>query len=187
MNWSTIQDAIKDWLEDTTGLTTVWMNQARPITTKPFITVQLISNVIENQDMLDFTLNGTVLEPKVEGHRLLTYQIMAISRNQNAGYDANNYLELARTALNKPVIFDALRAANLLVNNIGAILIRDQVFDNRYESRAILEVQFRAVQEVDYTDVADNMNYIERAEVSSDLGNADDNLDLVDEIIGVPI
>lgn len=192
MNWSTIQNGIKDWAEDATGLTAVWMNQARPITTKPFVILQIISTSKEGLDYYEYEFTDAspddYLLPTIHGYRLLTVQVTVVSRNQNAGYDAINYLELARTRLNRPVLQTALRAAGLEINwTSQAILMRDVVFDNRWESRCVMDIVFRAVQTDAFTDSADQESFIERAEVSSDIDGADDAIELDDEIIGIPV
>lgn len=191
MDWSTIQNAIKEWAEDSTSLEAVWMNQARPMSQKPFIVLQITSTSKEGVDSVDYEYVATPtthLEPVILGYRLINVQVMAISRNQNAGQDAIQYLELARTRLNRPVLKEALRQAGLAINwTSHAILVQDVIFQNRYESRAVLDVTFRTTQVDSFTDEADNEQYIERAEVSSELGNANDSLDLVDEIIGIPV
>ena len=195
MNWSTIQNGIKAWFEDSTGLTAYWMNQARPAyTNKPLGVLQIISTSKVDVDALDYNYSALQptneeMVPSVFGYRLITVSCMVVSRNQNAGSDAIHYLELARTGLNRPSLKDAMIAAGLRVSwSSHSITPRDVLVDGRWESRAIMDVTFRAVQYVEFTDAADTDDYIQRAEVSSDFeGVTDPDVEWDDEIIGIPV
>jgi hypothetical protein len=195
MDWSTIQDGIKDWFEGATGLTAYWMNQARPAyAPKALGVLQIISTSKVDVDAMDYNYSVTQptneeMVPSVSGYRLITVSCMVVSRDQNASQDAINYLELARTGLNRPSLNDALKAAGLTITwTSQSIVPRDVLVDNRYESRAVMDIIFRAVQFVEYTDTADTEDYIARTEVSSDLGGVDDpDVEWDNEIIGIPV
>lgn len=189
MDWSAIQSAIQTWAENSTGLTAVWMNQPRPMTAKPYVVLQIISSSIEGIDYVDYTYSTTPTDrliPSVNGYRLINVQVSCISRNQSAGYDAMPYLELARAKLHLPTSLAVLKDADLAVNwNSAIIQVRDTKFDNRIESRAILDIQFRAIENLDLsTDADQDESYIEQISLSSDYEDiTDPNLELTDEII----
>lgn len=195
MNWSTIQDGIKAWFEDSTGLTAYWMNQVRPAYAPKAVGVlQIISTAKVDVDAATYDYSATQPEneemvPSVSGYRLITVSCMVVSRDQNAGQDALEYLELARVSLNRPSLKDALKTAGLAISwTSQAILPRDVLIDNRYESRAVMDVIFRAVQFIEFIDAADTDDYIARTEVSSDLdGVVDPDVEWDDEIIGIPV
>lgn len=195
MNWSTIQDGIKAWFEDSTGLTAYWRNQKQPAyAAKALGILQIINTSKVDVDAIDYNysaLQATNEEmvPSVSGYRLITVSCMVVSRDQSAGEDAIEYLELARASLNRPSLKNALAEAGLLVSwTSQSITPHDVLVDGRMESRAIMDVVFRAVQYIEFTDAADTDDYIARTEVSSELeGVTDADVEWDDEIIGIPV
>lgn len=188
MDWAAIETAIEAWVENATGLMAVWMNSARPMSTKPYIVLQITSTSIEGIDYVDYAFDAGPpehLSPSINGYRLINVQVSCISRNQNPGLDALNYLEIARTKLHQPTIREALKAAGLAINwDSAIILVRDTKFDNRMESRAIFDVQFRAVQMIDLSpDPSSDESFIDQIELSSDIEDVDPDLNLTDELI----
>lgn len=195
MNWLTIQNGIKAWFENSTGLTAYWRNQKQPAYAPKAVGIlQIISTSKVDLDAMDYNYSALQpaneeMVPSVAGYRLITVSCMVVSRDQSAGQDAVEYLELARASLNRPSLKDALKAAGLAISwTSQSIIPRDVLVDNRMESRAIMDIVFRAVQYIEFTDAADTDDYIARTEVSSALeGVTDADVEWDDEIIGIPV
>lgn len=194
MNWTTLQNGIKAWFEGATGLSAYWMNQSRPAyTPKALGVLQIISTSKVDVDALDYNYSalqaaGEEMVPSVSGYRLITVSCMVVSRDQTAAADAVQYLELARASLNRPSLKDALAEAGLQISwTSQSIMPRDVLVDNRYESRAVMDIVFRAVQYIEFTETADTAEYIERTEVSTTIDGVPEAIEWVDEIIGIPV
>jgi len=192
MNWSTIQSGVKAWAEGTTGLTAYWRNQQVPaFTPKPFILLQIIATSKVDVDSLDYVYDNTQppteeMVPTLSGYRKITVAMTVVSRDQTANFDAINYLELARAGLNQPQYSETLTNAGLaLVWTSQGISLQDAIVDNRYESRAAMDIIFRAVQYIQYKNPNDTNGYITQTEVSSDVDGVAESSQMDNEIIGI--
>lgn len=190
MDWSTIQTGIKSWFSTGTGLTVVWMNEAKPMTDKPYGILQILSSSAIGKDEVNYEYISTGtphMEPTVSGVRQLTISCQVISRNQLAGSHAMSYLESARTDLRRPTAREALYTAGLGILSTSPTVVLDTRFDKRMESRASFDVTFTLAENVTYADDADGTSWIERAEVSSDFEPTDDasSVELDEEVYGI--
>jgi len=198
MDWSSIRTGIKGWFAGATGLPVVWMNEARPMTTKPMGILQIISTSAFGPDIIQNTyidtnpvgtpptIIGQEIVTSVHGLRKITVSCMVVSRDQTSNHDALYYLEQARGQLYRPSLLALLKTANLSVLNMNnAIKISDGIFQDRYESKAVLDITFSTAENLTFDDVQDNSTYIDTISLSSELENPDDEqLELDNAIIG---
>lgn len=191
MNWTTVQDAIKTWFSNGTGLTVVWFNQPRPRMDKPMGLLQILSVTSYGTDNIEFNVNvsgdpGVDYVPTVRGQRSLVVTCQVYSRDQSANLDAINYLERARAYSRLPNTRETLLAAGVTLWNIGDTVVMDALFDKRIESRASFDVTFGIAENIEFSNSADSNSWIERVEMSGDF-EPEDGPDFTDEIFGVPI
>lgn len=191
MDFETIEAALANYVTASTGLKAVWMNQPRPHMSRPFATLHKIALVpIGSGDELryeevdsDPTPEVTLIKlaPTVYGLRRLSVRIRFISRDQRAGQDGPYYVERAMIAMRRPTIKSALQAAGLAFVSMTPLLNQDEVFDERYESIAALDLVFHVASTTTVSE--DQSHYVKKVEITTD-NVPSDQIGIHEELFG---
>lgn len=173
MNFETIENALATYVTDSTGLRAVWLNQVRPNMPRPYALLHKIAFPTIGHDEIRYEevdvdpgAGVTIqLEPTICGSRQLSVRIQFVSRDQRAGQDGPFYVERAMISLKRPTIKEALQEAGLAFVSMRAILNQDEVFDDRYESIASLDLIFNVASTI--TESEDQVDYVSKVEITS--------------------
>lgn len=193
MNFATAQTALVTWVLDYSGLTAVWANEARPMTDKPFVVLQILrSGEYGNYERKYIYNVGTQkMEPTVSQERDLTLNVQVISRNQTANNNALFYLDKLKLSLGLESVQIALSNAGLNLFRRESTIVLDAIFQNRSESRASFDVIFGYKAVTEFGD-AEATEYIDTVEISSEIENEagdllDEDVQFDEDIFGVPV
>ncbi len=190
MDFQVVEDALAEYVTDSTGLRAVWMNQPRPNMPRPFATLHKMAFTpvgmgdeirYEEVDIDPTPVTTIELAPTVCGFRQLSVRIRFISRDQRAGQDGPFYVERAMIALRRPTIKAALQEAGLAFVSMRPLLNQDEVFDDRHESIAALDLIFNVASTI--TDAEDQTQYVSKVEITSD-HVPDDQLGMHEQLFG---
>jgi hypothetical protein len=194
IDWKPFYAALRDWAALGDELNSYWIHEERPITTKPLVTLQILSSVESQPDVLNLVDeapgNDTkLLTPVITIERDVTVQVKVSSRSQDPEEFALHYAETLRSSLSDPEVVDRLSRAGIEVISHEKIFNLGEVSDQRAESRAVLDVMFRAV----FADQAERrgVGFFNRLLLTTEIDRASesrlpDTLQLDDEEIGPP-
>lgn len=129
-----------------------------------------------------------MLQPSVEGMRIITVSCAVESTSQDASLYAWGYAEKARARLSQPAVVDALRVAGLAVLEVGAVDDRSYQFDDRIRSRCGFDVRFSCVS-IELAPESEWLDTIGSVDVSSrapEDNHADPKTGL-DDVDGLPL
>jgi len=181
MNWQLIEDTLRQWFLQVTGLSAViWEGQAAAFPTRPYgeLHISAVRNVGEDERRTVFDATqpaGKELVRTVVGHRIFTLGCKARSRDNRPGNAALAYLEKARTSLAQLWVLDLFRSADLAFIDAEATVDLPGAFQDRAESFAAMDIHFCAV--VNETDALDQGGYIDKTEIGLGLTGGGDAAD----------
>jgi hypothetical protein len=151
INWSTVQNAIKDWFAAQTGLTVVWSKQrglVEPDT--PHGALELLSGprpVHRDAVLRAKSQDGTTIERNVCGNREFTVSCKVFTGSALPGEHAIAYCERAQTSLRFPSVIKTLRAAGVAIVSTAGVVDLSKVYAE-WVSIAALDVVFRVASNV---------------------------------------
>jgi hypothetical protein len=174
MDWHAFQNAISGWAQTATGLMAVWLHEARPITDKPFVTLQVISVVQPEPDAIIRQDPGqdTDLATAVCMRRHVTVSCQVKTRTQHPSEYALLYAEKLRASLRRLDVMGELEVNGVVPLRAETIQVTAQEWANRMESRATLDVVFSA----SFAEMAPPTGWFDTVELSSDLKGTDGEL-----------
>ena len=163
MQFEPLRLSIYTWFSETSGITTIWAEQAGPKPSRPFATLKLITGAVKmgGQDNLRVSSDGRFV---LNGPRSITL------RAQVFGKDALEILTTVRDSLDDPDVIDVLDAEGLAVMDDGEPSDITEALETIFEQRAVLDVKFefnveRATKVTDVNKVGINgQNYVIKGE-----------------------
>ncbi len=172
MDWQKIQDTLKEWFANISGLETHWFGEQIESLERPYAQLQVSSsNSIGTDDRReeydDTQPEGEQIVRSIYGNRVFMLGCRVRTRDQTPTGAARWYLEKVRSSLYKISSLDVFKEANLALVGSEAVINLDTVFQQRQESEALLDIRF-ATAAVE-TDPRDRGTWIEKIEVSSDI------------------
>lgn len=141
INWTTIENALYDYIVAITGRTVIWENEddARP--NFPYITLgydPLTQIGIDYESRADGDGNTDIT-----GNREFT---VSIQHDSNTAQQGVTDLETLRMSFNKFTKLETLRASGLVFVNADPILNLDFLEDTKHVHRKNMDVLFRIAQ-----------------------------------------
>lgn len=134
-----------------------WVNGDRP-PSKQYVSLSVLNVTPLHQLTEDYTLDnptpsaGNEIILRTKEHFEVTVEIQAFSVTQNAEYPAAPVmLETLRSYLGRESTLDQFRSVKATIINRGTIRHLPTVLNTMFESRAVLEVTFRAASGSDET------------------------------------
>lgn len=174
IDWKKIQDPLRQWFCDASGIPAFWFGEEVENADKPYCELQVGSSgglgVDETRETLDLSQPGREIVSCQTGNRTFMLSCRAKTRDQSPNSAARFYLEKVRTALSSAWSKAVFRATNLAFVEAMPLVNLDEVFQDRQQSRALLEIQFATV--VNLVDPRDGGGYIDKTEVSSNFKDA---------------
>lgn len=167
MNLDVIEPALAALAATLTGVDArlcVWENAVRPAYQSALVLLSWVSTqgVGVDEEKWAYAANADPLlemTPTVEGPRFAVVQLSIESIDQRPGYTARHLAERARTRLQWPSSLATLRAADLALAGVGAVIKADYRGSNdRWISRALLEMRLNA--KATDADLAGRTSYI---------------------------
>lgn len=146
---ATVQRAVRQCFETSTGLPFVWENAAQDALLKPYGVLSFGPSAAPDRDNVYQVNSDDNVTFVIVGAREFTIGVQVCSRSHEPGENARSFLERARTLLRSQHQRDLLSAAGLVWFESHPIVDLDFVFQERHESRAAFDVVFRAL-EVEY-------------------------------------
>lgn len=188
ITWSTVEDALHDWLSGATGLTTIWAQQDAPRPAYPFATLSIIAGPtrVGGVDEIRYTYDsgqplGQEVEIEAAGLREITVScqaFVAAGTSQTQNRVARDTMCKAQSSLGMPSVQAALRAAGLSVIEEGVVQNASAVDEDTWIGRASMDVRFRLA-----ASVSERGPYVNQVLVSSQL-DVDPDLELDEYPIG---
>ena len=175
-DWSTIYNALHGWVQNSSGIDSVWANQNAPRQQYPFAVLNVLSVEPQGQDSTYTELNvGGSLDVCVVGRRELTLNVQTHSLCQKPDENARFYLERVNMSLRMPSVQQALRAANIGLVRAGALVQLDREIEGVWESRWSQDFTFHAI--VSYEpEAGESIEVIEKVEVTDEIPDPDEEL-----------
>lgn len=174
IDWQTIQDTLREWMAQASGLRTFWRGESIPLEDRPYAELAVGSSqglgVDETRLEYDDTQpqNREMVRTQC-GNRLFTLSCVVRTRDQRPTGAARFYLEKVRTSLRKLSTLQRFRTAQLAVVGAEPLINLDVIFDQstsgREESQAVMDVRFATV--ANETDAHDEGGFIETVELRS--------------------
>jgi hypothetical protein len=167
-------EAVRGWFAGASGLKAIWENDKRPfMATGRFVTLHVLTVASVGVDETRYVWNATTekLEPVQCGYRTITVTVHVESQDQTPEKAARWYLELIRTKLRTPAALATFAAQGLaLIETLPSINL-DALVEDRWLSRARLDIRFGMA--VEYAAVDEAVEHIAQVEVSSEIDNVD--------------
>lgn len=174
MSWATIQDALRGWVRDASGLAddhVIWADQSGPRPAAPFADLRIgasipMGAVDELSDSTDLgRANGQEIELRATGvqeFRVTVRLFTAETLDDNA---ARSLLGKTRLTLTLPTIRDVLEAAGVTVFDRGEVQNLTALKDTAFEGRAMLEIGCYTIESV-----SEYVGYIDSVEATNYMG-----------------
>jgi hypothetical protein len=153
--WTTIHDALHDWLSGALGIATIWAEQDAEQPPYPFAVLNIVAGPtkVAGQDEQRITFDGgqpagEEVGIEVAGLREITVscQVLAAASSTTAPQDqsrvARDLLSRAQSSLVLPTVIEALRVAGLAVIEEGAVQNVSEVVEDSWIGRASMDVRF---------------------------------------------
>ncbi len=171
------RDALKDWVQGSTGLVAIWENEPRPARLEKPMAILSGPHSVE-QDSPDW-LTWADGVPTVVAPRRLMFSLRVVNRTQTPDVRAQRYVELARMSLALPATRRLLKAAMLAYVRASTIKQMDVEYDDRMESVASLDLWFNGHMDTEAPTGVDE-GTIETVGITSEFGA---NVDVTDELL----
>lgn len=188
MDLASIQDAIRQWAADGTGLPVSWAGEAGTMQLKMPARIEIDGPTMivpVGQDWLLHENEGTTkVTPTVVGNRELTVVVRAVSRSAAPNNRGQFWIERLRASLKKPSVLATFADANIAIVNAGSTAQYNAPNDNRVESIAAMEVRFATtISEADEAGDA-----IAGTRLTSHFEGADgEELDVPPNVVNLPV
>lgn len=194
IDWTPLHDALRSWASQADTLASYWAHEERPITDRPLVTLQILSSVEPEPTVVNLVDedpddDALAMKPVITVIRDLTVQCRVSCRSQSPDEFALHFAEALRISLSDPEVVSTLTAAGIEIMGHERIFNLAEVSDHRAESRAVLDVMFRA----EFADTAQRrrVGFFNRLQLTTAVDRADgsslpDSLLLDDEEIGPP-
>lgn len=149
--WTTIEDAIYDWIFAATGLATIWGEQDSPQPVYPYASLRVIAGPtkVAGQDEERITYDGgqplgQEIGIEVAGLREMTVSIQVHARESDAlsTNHPRDMMTRAQSSLGLPSVLSALHVAGLSVIEEGAVQNVSEAIEDTWISRAMMDVRF---------------------------------------------
>lgn len=174
IDFQKIQDTLREWFCNASGIPAFWFGEEVENEEKPYCELQIGSTdglgIDETRETFNPSEPGREVVRCQSGNRLFILSCRAKSRDQRPNYAARFYLEKVRTALSAAWSKAIFQENNLAFVEALPLVNLDEVFQDRQQSRALLEVQFATA--VNVADPHDAGGYIAKTLVSSDYKDA---------------
>lgn len=175
------RQTIVNWLNTYAGLAgrVVWANQATPRPAKPYGSILFPSSGVKSgwdEERQDFNAIAEVIERTTSGPRMISAQIEVYTDPAASPHasEAAELLDNALLALDTNAVREAFRAAKIGVISQTAVQRMDEQLGDRWERRAMAEVQFSYSGETFDDGGSGSGNWIETVESPTEAnGNAD--------------
>lgn len=166
IDWTTLQGALTTWASTYSGLDAVWSGEPDGWEPKAFVWLDIANVEALGVDVLAYLQDtdadeGEDMVPMVSGNRIVTVAVAVISRDQTPNETARHYLEMLRTSLRLESVKVALRAAGCAFVDASATEVRDEVFEDRKESRGAFSLRIATVVNTVFRDPSDASSFIE--------------------------
>ncbi len=161
-----IENALVSWVRQSTGLTTVWANQNRPQSARPYALLKKVAGpTVIGRDEQRRRMSGGQLFTDIIGQRSMTFSVQVFSSSDKPGENAQHYLAIAQAALEHDATIDVFELAKISVSQIGPCVDLDSIAGAGFESRAGFDLSISTVSAL-IPAVDQPTNWIETADVS---------------------
>jgi hypothetical protein len=165
----TVEDAIYDWFNGATGLTTIWKDQDAPQPAYPYAALKIISGPVRFGTLDEVRQSydageaaGQEIGLETGGPREITVscQIYALRASVTPSTSPRDYMTRAQSALGMWTYLTALRAGGLAVVEILPVQDVSERVEDTWGARAVMDVRFRLA-----ASVTERTGYIATTEV----------------------
>jgi len=176
ITWSTVENAIYDWVYTATGRTVDWSTEDRPERAYPYITLKSlgVETVAPTAEVLDKTNlanpSGQEIVRTVARDYEFTVSVQCRTSSDAPGASARYYLMAALAALDLPARRTALRTAGVMVVEAEPILDLDLAINQEWTSGASMDIRFRILGTI-----TEKTGYIETIGVEGTFKDVDDS------------
>lgn len=177
IDWSTVEDAIYDWIFGATAISVDWSSEDRPEREFPYITLKSdvgIDFLVHRPEVLEKTNLANPAGEEIEitlandSEFVVACECRTIA--DAPGGSARYYLQSAKAALGKPSVKTALRTGGVVVVEADPILDTDEERATSWTSGAVMEVRFRTL-----ATVTEKTGYIAKVGVTGTFVDANGN------------
>ena len=180
LDWTTIQNAIKNWAGTWSGLPVIWDEEPSGWIPKAYIQLRIGSVRDLGIDAVDYSYvssnpAGMQMVPEIMGQREFTVDVLCINRSQQSTAVARHHLERLRTSLSIPSVRDGFTAAGIAFIDAFQDTTQGHIFQDRMESRGVMELHFAAAIHVAATD--SGIGYFDKIRLTLNL----DGVDVIDD------
>lgn len=163
-------DALRNWVANQTGLTTIWMNPNAPRPAKPYATIQLISSPdigLPYTSEPDDTGSGTI---RIQREVTVSVQIYEEVTNNDPRAAYLRAIAL-RDSLYLPSVRDTLATDGWGLRGIDLLADTPQQVGDGWEPRATFDARFGVA-----VDQTDDLGLIETAEITGTVESGDESI-----------
>lgn len=170
MDAAALENALHAWAENALGVPTVWSSQNAPAPKpKPYATLRLVGPHSLGNTETDRRTNlaapaGQEIEETIKEHQEWVLSVQTFADPATGAAAARSILALARMRGRIRSALDLLDASGVVLVEVGDTQDLSAVFGERFESRAVMDVRFRVVDQV-----TDHAGYIDQVGISSQL------------------
>lgn len=177
-SWPVIGDTLKTIFEATTGVKASWAGSQKAFRCNPqgIISITTINGLGIDEIRYEFIPATDKLLPFGAGQRYFTFQAQVETDNPDPRCAGLQYLEQLRSSLRLPGVRSRMKCAEISVRTIGTTTQIQADLDDRFVSRATLEVSFNAA--VSLVDCP--IDFINQAEVEQTLDHPGGNVATVE-------
>jgi len=175
--WTTIEDALYDWLAAATGLTTIWAEQDSPQPAYPYAVLEITSGPtkVGGQDEQRQTYDGgqslgQEIGIEVCGLREITLSVQVFAKEADAlpTNHPRDMLSRAQSSLGLPSVLQALKVAGLSVIEEMPVQDMSEAIEDTWITRAAMDVRLGLA-----ASVTERTGYISTVEVDLDIKKPD--------------
>lgn len=177
LDWSDIEDAIRAWVVQASGLAeskVIFANQEGEAPSGTFMTIFVGDSIPYGQPMLvTWEHASNEVPPPAAGQEIelqsrqvhdLSVTVSAFTPDTTGDAAARSLLSAVEAKLHLPTPRALLRAAGLVPIDVGAIRYVPAIAGTDFEGRAVLDVRFQVEQTA-----SERVGYIEHVEVTDEL------------------
>ena len=158
-------DAIRQWVADTTGLTTIWMNPNAPRPDRPYCAIQ-ITSVLRIGEPYHGTIDASGIAQVLSQREV----VLSINVYEDAANNDPRSALLKATDLRDSLdlfgTLDTLKADGWAYRGVESLQDTPELLDTQFEPRATFDVRFGVTIEQ-----SDDMGWIETVIFTGDIEN----------------
>lgn len=147
VDWSDVESALAQWVQNASGLTAVWANQNAGQPAGDYVLLQLDGPIPLGLDAVRYITDlgrtaGQEIEARVVGERECHLLVQAFTASALGGTAANRVIGRLQLALTLPGTVSLLRAAGVSVFDIGPVQNLPALLEADIHGRASMRVRF---------------------------------------------